>query len=535
MQSLRRITHHGQHAWPGVIVWLAAWLALHLLDGHVDLASLALLLVLASALAAQWLPPWVAMAACALAVLAFNWSFVPPRGSFTVDLHQHALLLATMLAVGGVVAWTTARQRGVAARERLQARQAAELRGLGDALRDADDPADCAPALREALARSSGGQAVVMLLRGPLPADNDAAACRQFGDASADAQAGLWLCLRQGVALGPGSGHHEDQADIYLPLRGRSAALGAAWLPLATPVLPAHSHAHAQALCDQFGMALERHLALQVASAARDAAASQQLRNTLLTAISHDYRTPLATIMGAASALQEQGERLGVGQRARLAATIVDEAEQLGRLTDNTLQLARLDAPGLALQLDWESAEEIVGSVLRRARQRDPGRRLRSRVEAGLPWLRCDAVLLVQLLDNLVDNALKYSAADAPVEVTARRIGAQVVLAVRDRGPGIAPAWREHVFEVFRRGEPGPAPPMQAPRSGEVDPSAPSRRGAGVGLAVCRAIARAHGGTLTLRPRGHGGSSFECALPVLPAPAGPVDAGTPSPTAASMR
>jgi two-component system sensor histidine kinase KdpD len=138
----------------------------------------------------------------------------------------------------------------------------------------------------------------------------------------------------------------------------------------------------------------------------------------------------------------------------------------------------------------------------------------------GLPLLWCDALLLTQLLDNLVDNALKYSPAEAPVEILVRRQADQLVLAVRDRGPGIAPAWRERVFEVFRRGAPGPEGAADA----ALTPRA--RAGAGVGLAVCRAIARAHGGELRLRPRGHGGCSFECVLPLREQPLQPPAEGS---------
>jgi two-component system sensor histidine kinase KdpD len=284
---------------------------------------------------------------------------------------------------------------------------------------------------------------------------------------------------------------------------------------------------HAQALCDQLGLALDRADALRSATLAREAAQTQALRNTLLAAIAHDHRTPLATIVSAASSLHDQADRLDPQQRRRLAATIVDEAAQLTRLTDNTLQLARLDAPGLALQLEWESAEEIIGTVMRRLRQRDPARRVRARVEPGLPLLRCDAVLLVQLLDNLVDNALKYSSRADPVEIVARHIPAQAgqagrtaqaVIAVRDRGPGVPGALRERIFESFQRGDPVPG-----------DGDVPVPRGAGVGLAVCRAIARAHGGELRLRARGHGGSAFELWLPLHAAPEPPpvLQAGTP--------
>ncbi|WP_439608007.1 sensor histidine kinase [Hydrogenophaga sp.] len=500
-------SHPHPSRWPGALVWTLAWLAMLALHRVLDLANLAMMLVLASALAALWLPPVVSMAVCALAILAFNFVFVPPRYTFSVDLHQHALLLLTMLSVSWMVALLMARQRRLAEAERLLAQRARQLQDFGELLRDADDPRSRAPGLQAALASLVGQPVALLLLDGALPAHDDPEAATRLGEADSDGWAGLWLSLRHGQAIGPGTGRHEDQPAWYLPLRGRQAGLGAALLPLrALPEPPPALRAHAQALCDQMGLALERAAATRAAAAAREEARAHALRNTLLAAISHDYRTPLATILGAASSLHDQADRLSAGQRQRLAATIIDEAGQLGRITDNTLQLARLDTPGLALHLDWESAEEIVGTVLRRARQRQPERTVKARVQHGLPLLRCDAVLLVQLLDNLVDNALKYGGDAAPVEITVALDAGRVRLAVRDRGPGIAPAWRERVFDAFQRGDPAGA--------GASAPDAPARRGAGVGLAVCRTIARAHGGELTLRMRHGGGCSFECTLPV---------------------
>ena len=487
--------------WRGAVVWVLAGLAMALLDGHIDLANLALVLVLAAALAALWLAPPASMPVCAAAVLAFNIAFVPPRGRLTVDVRQHALLLFTMLAVSWIVSWLVARQRQLAAAERLQAQRAGQLQALGDTLRECDDAQAGAGHLQAQLAALTGTSAALLIAPdSPGPA----AAFAPIGEASADEAAGLRLCHDLGRAMGPGTGWHEEEPAWYLPLRGRRHGGGAALLRVpAAQAGDAALRLHAQALCDQLGQALERSSASAAADAARSEARAHGLRNTLLAAISHDYRTPLATIMGAASSLQAQDERLSPAQRQQLAATIVDETEQLSRMTTNTLQLARLDAPGLQLQLDWESAEEIVGTVIRRVRRRDPLHRVRLRLEPGLPLLRCDAVLLVQLLENLLDNALRHGG-DAAVELWVRRAGAQIVLAVRDRGPGIAPAWRERVFEVFQRGEPA---------------GTASRRGAGVGLALCRAIARAHGGELRLRPRGHGGSSFECHLPIAEQPA----------------
>jgi two-component system sensor histidine kinase KdpD len=476
------------------------------LDGRLDAPNLAMVLVLAAALATLWLPLSLSLLSSALSVAAFNWLFVPPRHTFAVDLRLHALLLLSMLGVSWIVALLVAREREQSALARRHAREAEQLRGLAQALRDTEEPLAQAGALRDALAAEVGAPVVLLILRGALPAANDAQAASLVGEPDADQLSGLWMCMRQSAAFGPGTGRHEALPGWYLPLRGRGQSLGAALVhPEAGSRHDAALRAHAQALCDQMGQALQRLQAEQGARAAREQAQAQGVRNAMLAAISHDYRTPLATITGAASSLREQGERLAPAQRDRLAATILDEASRLARLTDNTLQLARLDAPGVTLRLDWESAEEIVGAVLRRARQRDPQRRLQARLEPGLPLLRCDALLLAQLLDNLVDNALKYSPPDAPVELLVRRLAGQVVLAVRDRGPGVPPAWRERIFDVFQR-MPSAAADMPAPP------------GAGVGLAVCRAIARAHGGELRVRPRGHGGASFECWLPLAEAP-----------------
>ena len=376
------------------------------------------------------------------------------------------------------------------------------LREFGDLMRDAERPEAHAHELLRALGQLSGLPSAALLR--PACGSQDIV----LGEPDANALAGLQLCADASRALGPGMAHHAGEPDLYLPLRGRDAALGAVTLRgLGSEPLAADHLAHAQALCDQMGLALQRRSVQDEARRAGELAETQSARNAMLAAISHDYRTPLATIMGSASALQTQAERLSHQQRQELAARIIEETTRLVRLTDNTLQLARLGGPGVALRCDWESAEEIVGAALRRVRRRPDGQRVKARIEPALPLLWCDAALMSQLLDNLIDNALKYSPAEAPVELVVRRAGAEVLLAVRDRGPGIEPAWRDRVFDAFQRGD--LAAFKQRPP------------GAGVGLAVCRAIADAHGGALGLRPRGHGGCSFEARLPLREAPSLP--------------
>ncbi len=503
-----RTTGSTPGGWPAALAWLVAWAAMFALDGRTDLGNQALLLVLASAVAALWWSPLPSMLACATAVLAFNYAFVPPRGTYAVGLGQHVVLLATMLAVSWIVALLMARQRRLVATVRRHFARAEQLRAFGESLRDVDDPRARGAALRDALSGLTGGASTLILVPAPPAVASDASRCELVGEADADEKAGLWLSLRESRALGPGTGRYEEQPAWFLPMRGRGASFGAALLRIGPELADAAAtRAQAQALCDQMGAALERADALHAAAAAGEAARAQALRNALLAAISHDHRTPLATILGAASSLHDQDDRLTPPQRRRLAATIVDEATQLARLAENTLQLARLDAPGLVLPMDWESAEEIVGAVLRRARQREPARPIGARVAHGLPLLRCNAVLVAQLLDNLVDNALKHG--DGPVEIEARADADRMIFAVEDRGPGVAPAWRSRMFDTFERFGPGP-------ESGAAD--GPGRRGAGVGLALCRAIARAHGGEIAYREREGGGSRFEVTLPIATTP-----------------
>jgi len=485
------------------MVWAIAWIAMTLLEHKLDLANLAMLLVLASALSALWLSGWAIMVVSAVAVLAFNWFFVPPKFTFTVDIYQNALLLFALLLVNWIIAGLVIRQRGLTEAARTLAEQEARLRQWGDTLRDASDPAAHAAALRIVLQEATGTHVAVSVLRS-LDERADGMATLQVGETDNEQRSGLALCVREGHAMGPGSGRYEQLADMYLPLRGRRITLGAALItslgghPNGPQLLP-----HLQALCDQMGGALQRSLITAQEQQAREQAQLQSVRNALLAAISHDYRTPLATIMGAASSLQEQGDRMDADQRRRLAAGIVEESERLARLTDNTLQLARLDAPTVTLRCDWESTEELVGAVLRRIRRRPDGSRVRAWVEPHLPLLWCDALLVSQLLDNLLDNGLKYSPADTLVELHAQCDSEFLLLTVSDRGPGIAASWQEKVFEVFQRGETVPSR-----RHADVD------RGAGVGLAVCRAIARAHHGDLLLHARGEGGCLFECRLPI---------------------
>jgi len=504
--SRRLSTPRFEARWPAALIWLCAWVLLWRLDGVLNLGNLALLLVLASAIAGVWLSALVSVTFSGLSVLMFNWFFVEPRYTFSVHLHQDQLLLVTMMGVSAVVSYVMARLRVLAHLESQHAQAAEQLRDLGEQLREASNVMEQGHLLQSVLAQDSGCAVSMLLLE-------DASTSGQWIDKpqALDAQ-GLRACVQQFAAMGPGTGRHENQSTLFLPLRGRVRAFGAvAFHGYTSSDLPWRQQEKLQHMCDVFGLELERAQTLRLAQQAKEDAQSQSLRNTLLTSISHDYRTPLANLMGAASVIHDQASRLSAEKIEGLAQTVLDEAQHLNRMTTNTLQLARLDAAPLQIKKDWESLQEILGAVLAKTRQRHPQRHMVVAVPEGLPLIYCDAILLVQLFDNLIENAIKYSPGAAAIEVRVQAQKEALDVRVIDQGVGIVDAWKDKVFQAFERVH------ADAAQADATDASQ-LRRGMGVGLAVCKAIAKVHGAKLWVEDGQPLGTVMCLRLPVMQQP-----------------
>jgi two-component system, OmpR family, sensor histidine kinase KdpD len=471
-------------AWLVAALLAAATAASLSLGRYASLTSVAMLYVLAVAVA-SYAVRLSASIACALgAVALLNFFFIPPHFSFRVDAQENVATLLALLCVAVVISHLGTAMRRQAEAARLNALRALQLEQLATELAGATFPAEILLLCQRFLSRAFAGPCLAGLLRADrrldLPADTPPAI-----------REGLQAAADDGRALGAGTERWPDLDAWFLPLASEGHVGGAACVRHA----PADegSRQHAQAICALAGQALWRVKLRGSIQAAEKESQWHQAQNTFLAAISHDFRTPLAAIVAAASSLQTQGDRLAEPERRRLLAVILDENGYLSNLTENTLQLARLENAG-EIQLDWQSIEEIVGSVLSRVRRRDPKRRIQSRVPGGLPLIKADPVLLAQLLENLLDNALKYS--EGAIELVVDAYGGSLQLAVHDRGEGIAPGDEQSIFRPFRRSDHA------------------GRRGAGLGLAVCRAISNAHGGELLVRPREGGGSSFVLRLPL---------------------
>ena len=233
----------------------------------------------------------------------------------------------------------------------------------------------------------------------------------------------------------------------------------------------------------------------EAAREARARAEAEETRSAILSAVSHDVRTPLAVITGAATTLLDDGDRLDAEQRTELLRSVTEEAARMERLVANVLEMTRLEA-GERLVKEWVPVEEIVGSALTRLEGRLEGRAVTTRLPASPLRVAVDPVLFEHVLLNLLDNAAKHTPPATPIEIEARAEGEALALEVADRGPGIAEADRARVFEKFHRGAGEP-------------------RGSGLGLAICRGIVRAHGGTIEALAREGGGAVLRVVLPAF--------------------
>jgi two-component system sensor histidine kinase KdpD len=245
---------------------------------------------------------------------------------------------------------------------------------------------------------------------------------------------------------------------------------------------------------------LERVRLAQEAEGARMEVEGERLRNTLLSSVSHDLRTPLAAITGAATSLLEEEAVVGEVERRELTQTIYEEGERLDRLVGNLLDMTRLESGRLRLRREWHSAEELVGGALARMERALARHHVVTNVPADLPLVPVDALLVERVLVNLLDNAVKYTPAGATIWLSASAGGGALEIEVADDGPGLPPGQEEKVFEKFFRA------------------SSSQRRGFGLGLAICRAIVAAHGGRIRAENRAAGGVAFRFTLPLEGAP-----------------
>lgn len=286
---------------------------------------------------------------------------------------------------------------------------------------------------------------------------------------------------------GHGTDTHPNADLLYLPLRTSRGPLGVVGVSRTEPpeCLSPEERRLLDSLLDQAAVAIERVRLADERDQARLAAESERLRAALLTSLSHDLKTPLASITGAVTALRQYDELYDAAARDELAGTIQDEAERLSCFVANLLDMTRLAAGAIALNRELVDVGEVVGTALQRTTSVLLGHHVTVDLAPDLPMLNLDVVLFEQVLVNLLDNAAKYAPPGSGIVIQGRQAGKWVVLQVCDEGPGIPPGDVERVFETFYRANKGDR----------------QRAGTGLGLAICRGFIEALGGTITATNR----------------------------------
>jgi two-component system sensor histidine kinase KdpD len=433
--------------------------------------------------------------ASVLSVAAFDFFCIPPYYTFAVSDYEYLVTFAVMLTVALIVSALTTRIR-------LQAVAAVEREARTHLLYRFTQAVSGEAHWKEA-ARSAAYIAGEVFTADTAVLLPDAAGklVQQSGSSSfivPDSELGIaqWAFDRAQKA-GKSTETLNGASALYVPLRATHSPLGVLAIRSRRPdslATPEHFHL-LEVFCSQAALAMERAQAMDQARTAQIRAETEQMRSGLLSAVSHDLRTPLATITGAASSLRAQREQLSPNAQRGLIDCIEQEAERLSRLVNNLLDITRIESGAIRLNLSVVPLEEIIGSVLNRLDIALAGRPVQVRIPDDLPPIAADDVLLEQVFVNILDNASRYTPAASPLTIVATRSGRDVSIEICDSGPGFAPGEEQRIWEKFYRGSAG--------RGG----------GAGLGLAICKAIVMAHGGTIEASNRPEGGASFRIKVP----------------------
>lgn len=434
-----------------------------------------------------------ALAAIALSAISYNYFFVPPGFGFAKVEPQYFITLGVMVAIGLLISELTTRLQKELRESQRQERRTALLYRMTREFGGATSASQLWSTAGAIAADAFDGE-VVLYLR-----DDDGNLVLRSGDETAlaagpELDQAAKLSTRRARLIGRGTAELPMIEATLAPMTGSTGLIGVlAVRPRdAERFLDDEERQMLQACANLIALSLERERSTTQAHKAQAQVETEQLRNSLLTSISHDLRTPLSTIAVTTSALLEEPEQT-ISQRRDVLETIVDETRQLGRQIDNLLDMGRLNAGGATVSGEWHVLEELVGVALARLRRELARHKVAIDLPGDLPLVWAAGDLVVQVLVNLLENAAQYTPPGSRIEIRARRRSLRMEVAIADNGPGLTPGSEAAVFGKFVRG------PTTV---------ADGRRGMGLGLAICRHIVLAHGGDIVAQNRPGGGAEF---------------------------
>lgn len=491
-----RPIHWDRYGWALAITALCTLICFAMYR-HFEPANLVMVYMLGSAIAGVRFGRGPAILSAVANVLAFDFCFVAPRFAFSVQDAQYLITFAVMLIVTVIIAnlMASVRQqtRVAGARERRTFLLYAMSRELA-ATRGTDSMARVAVRHVAEVFKCS---AVVLLPDDAGKLRLPAGAPEAGSFIGADLSIAQWV-LDHGRRAGLGSDTLSAAPGLYLPLGSEANQLGVLGVLPTHPrriLLPEQRHL-LETFAGQIGIGLERARLAEAAEFSRVEAETESLRNTLLASISHDLRTPLSVIAGAASTLAEHAENLDAAERKRLARSVEKKARDMTDLVSNVLDLVHFESGRLAVHRDWQTLDDLIGTALSRMQDRVELREIIVTIPDDLPPAYVDGNLIVQVFANLLDNLAKYTPPQTRGWIAATATDDRLEVTFEDDGPGLPPGNRGRLFDKFQRGT-----------------AENATMGAGLGLAICRAIVRAHGGEIDTHERPGGGARFVFTLP----------------------
>jgi len=440
--------------------------------------------------------------ASVLGVGAFDFFFVQPYLTFAIEDTQYVFTFVVMFLAGLIISTLTARVKFQAESARQRERRTASLYAMSRELAAMRNREQIVRAAVPHVAAACNARAVVLVPDQQRQLVALGGSGSDFPLPEHDRGVAQWV-FEHAQTAGRGTATLPGAQAIYLPLLASAGTVGVLGvLPAEAQPVPDVEQLHQlDAFAGLIALAIERADLAAEAHRIGLQMETERLRSSLLSAVSHDLRTPLSAITGASSTLLDADLKLDEQTRRELLQSILQEAERLHRLVTNLLDMTRLEAGALAVRKEWQPVEEIVGAALQRMSGRLRDHPLSTCIAADLPFVPLDALLIQEVLVNLLENSAKYASPATPIEIAASAADEAVVIAVIDRGPGIPPGDLKRVFDKFYR-----------------SPGVGARSGAGLGLAICRGIVELHGGKIWAENTPGGGAAFRFSLPLQGAP-----------------